>query len=342
MSSSTSSFEVPAFKGRLSSIFVAILIGLMAAAGVIGFNLYMDPLDSAYSPLRAERDRFADFRHNNTAMWAAFDMAGIPDEVFREADIILIGDSRTRSLSGGPEGKRVHRVDGKLVLDLAFGGASIRESLSVYEFYGDRFKPGHIAVLAVPYDRMRRGDGEGTRFTDAAREVKWPILHFLNINTLRYSIEGLSMRERTRAEPTNLPEVDTTTPENVVCERNLKIMDPELEIRNRHRRSILDLPPERAERNFKRDVLPTVTAVKENGGQPVFFFPLYSPRLEDFWQVNLVDRRTAYEELLTQHAPLVRPPGDLFPLELWSDDYHACSPLGMVFMRDIVQQINAM
>jgi len=232
MSLSTSNFDFPKLNGVLPTLISALATLVLLASLVIGFNLYMDPFDADRSSVRAERDRFAGFRHYNTAQWAAFDLAQIDPLVFEQADIILLGDSRVRALSGGPESDRVHLIDGMTVLDLAFGGASIQESLSV---------------------------------------------SYLNLSK---------------------------------CLNEFEPMEKELGKRNRYRRSIVALKPDEAESSFNTYVVPFINEVKINDGKPVLFFPKYSPRLQNFWENNMSDRKNRYFSKMAESAPIYLPSRD--------------------------------
>ena len=93
---------------------------------------YIDPYDSEISPIRKRIDRGEEYRRKNTALWSAFDIERLPNAVFEEAEVVLIGDSRMRQISGGVYSERTYRFEGKNVLDFSFGGASLTEQIDVF------------------------------------------------------------------------------------------------------------------------------------------------------------------------------------------------------------------
>ena len=116
-------------------------------------------------------------------------------------------------------------------------------------------------------------------------------------------------------------------------------MEKELGKRNRYRRSIVALKPDEAESSFNTYVVPFINEVKINDGKPVLFFPKYSPRLQNFWENNMSDRKNRYFSKMAESAPIYLPSNHKFPLEMWNDDFHVCQPLGMMYLNELVKEV---
>lgn len=337
MSSSISSSDLPRFGSLALTVSGALVSFLLVASTIIGINAWVDPFDSGLSPVRKEVNRTASFRAKNVAQWAAFDIAELPEEAFSSAEIVLIGDSRMRLLSGGAYSARSYELDGKPLLDLSFGGASIQESIDVFEKHRQRFSSLELVVVSAPYDRMVDSAATADRVEEAHRHARFPILYFLNTNTLRYSFTELF------APPTPQPDRSYTRPAlgeaHLDCKQGHKPVDGELRVRNRHRRANVQLSLPEAENTFDTQVAPFLESLDRAGVGHVLFVPPNSPRIEAFLTDDLSWRFGNYIERAEAASDVVRIDPDTLASVVWQDDWHVCIDSGAFLMDRLWPQL---
>ena len=130
------------------------MASLLLGAGA--FNYVVDPFE--------KRDlhwvnfhREAANRNFNIPLWSVFSVGRIADQKFRDAEILVLGDSRATLLTNNGKSFRAERIGNKEVINLSIGGGSFKENITFFEIEDDRsgaFEGLKTVVFTAPFNRL--------------------------------------------------------------------------------------------------------------------------------------------------------------------------------------------
>jgi hypothetical protein len=192
----------------VAAAVVAALVG--CCAWVVG---YVDPFDSRVFSQRLDHERPAFFHPRNTALWAAFETERDKAGPMAAAEVVILGDSRAESLTGGWNMSRSADVRGSRIYNLAFGGASLYEQLDFFEHYELRFERAHTLIFSVPYSSFRpRAQLINDRARRALRDAVNPLYYLTDLAHFQTSLPvlfgasgGGALEYVERSRPQTLP-----------------------------------------------------------------------------------------------------------------------------------------
>ncbi|MEZ5894173.1 MAG: hypothetical protein R3C58_13650 [Parvularculaceae bacterium] len=341
MTSSISSSDLPGFSAPKRVILLTLAFFMMTSGAVMAVNAWIDPFDSAISPVRKQIDRLDEFRTKNVAQWAAFDIHDLPAAAFENAQVVLVGDSRTRLLSGGYERSRAYVFEGKHVLDLSFGGAAINESLDVFRRHRKQLKSVEMVVFGISYDQLNDKYNKRDRYGRALRYANHPWLYLLNFETLERSAPYVF---RNPDRPQNSGGAPAARPERlgeatIKCNQSLPPLPPNFPAGNEQVKRNTNLPWPDAHRVFERLVAPELKELDQAGIQHVIFIPPNSPRLEAFLQAGMRLQLDLYARKAASVSRVVRLPPEALKGAVWRDDWHVCSDSGDYLLDQIWRRL---
>jgi hypothetical protein len=147
-------------------------------------SAYLDPFDFRLSPWRAQVDRRAYTAHN-LLLWTAAKLRHLSPETFARARYLIVGDSRCRQLSTSglaDESDRLIEIAGAPVLNLAFGGASIGDSVDMFARFAAKLKALQAIIICSPIDKF--GNFRLPGRVDGTLDEAEPLRYLLNLNTI--------------------------------------------------------------------------------------------------------------------------------------------------------------
>lgn len=155
-STSSSSHRLPKINYRsLSAWVVGVLVVSLLALG--GFNAITDPYQVNRFAPALEIDRLSAYRRENTAVWASGEIGSILRSNEEKIDVLIVGDSRARSLTGEWQdgaNRLVRTDDGTVILNAAFGGASLVETVDMANAVLDRIEPPRVIIFQAAVDDL--------------------------------------------------------------------------------------------------------------------------------------------------------------------------------------------
>lgn len=163
--------------------FISLLVFLGLGSILVGINTYVDPFDFQISPIRLDVDRRTVFRRKNTALWAAGEIQRIPRDVIRSTNVVVIGDSRGRQLTGPKQRVKVLEDLSQTVANVSFGGAHQGEMIHMFKGFESNFETVDTAIIVVSFDRLSQSS-DIERIDNAVRSAKFPLYYLLNFRTV--------------------------------------------------------------------------------------------------------------------------------------------------------------
>lgn len=202
-STSNSKARTPSLPYAREAAWAALLLAMLGAA-LMAVSAYLDPSDLRLSPWRAKVDRRAYIAHD-VLLWSAAKLRQLPPETFARVRYAIVGDSRCRQLStsgSADDSDRVVEIAGAPVLNLAFGGASIGDSVDMFARFAGELGGLRAIILCSPIDKFGNFRSPG-RVDDVLDQAARPWRYLLNLNTIIAFFEpaGLKVGVLTRRLP---------------------------------------------------------------------------------------------------------------------------------------------
>jgi hypothetical protein len=146
---------------------------------------------------KASIDRVDTFRKKNTAMWHVASVENIlrAKPQSRDADILIIGDSRARAMTGPwRDDSTIYVTDYKnrKIFNLAYGGAELTTSIKIYDYYKARFPDVDTIIFSINFDTLAKEKNRLDQIEEALNASRNPLYYYLNFRTLMFSLKSLS------------------------------------------------------------------------------------------------------------------------------------------------------
>ena len=187
LSTSSSSHRAPLLNYPVQLIAAAVAF-LILALPLCAVNYYVDPFNVGDGGLRADIDRQELYRRSNTALWAVASIDRALEKIpeAKTANIVVIGDSRSRALTGewtDDASRYVEDGHGNRVFNLAYGGATVEDAVDVFRHYRKRFPELETVLWGTNFDELlyQESPGQLARALNVSRN---PLEYYLSFRTL--------------------------------------------------------------------------------------------------------------------------------------------------------------
>jgi len=290
-STSSSSHRLPDIGYRATAIAVsALLVFLLAALAAL--NALLDPFQHNRFAPALDIDRVALFRGQNTALWTVGEIGSALRSTSSPIDVLIVGDSRGRSLTGGWQDGATRLVrldDGTVVLNAAFGGASLGEAIEMADALLDRMPPPRLIIFQTALDDISIPQDDRS-IAVALSYLEQPWKYYFSIRTVRQFLSGLSERPpvslrpalRPVSEPMPLPLAAARPPREAAVTLNSfddlrpeRIAEAQAYARRLSRGSYQEI-----QRNASQSILPFATRAQARGAEVLLFVPPMHPFIE--------------------------------------------------------------
>ena len=181
---SNSSHRAPELNYR-NAILGALTIAFALAAALTAANAYFDPFNFGAPGPKARIDRVEMFRLKNTALWEIASverMLRLRPEA-RDAQYLIIGDSRARAMTGSWRNDSTLFVTdyrGRKIFNLAYGGANLTTSIRMYEHYKTRFPNDGAIIFTTHFDELSETENPTDQIDEALRIAENPLFYYVS------------------------------------------------------------------------------------------------------------------------------------------------------------------
>lgn len=290
-STSSSSHRLPNIGYRATAIAVSSLLVFMLAA-LAALNALLDPFQHNRFTSALDIDRAAVFRGQNTALWAVGEIGSALRSNSSPIDVLIVGDSRGRSLTGAWQDGATRLVrldDGTVVLNAAFGGASLGEAIEMADALLGRMPPPRLIIFQTALDDISiPRDDRSIEVALSYLEQPWK--YYFSIRTARQFLSGLSetppMRLRPALRPVSEPmpmplEASRPPREAPVTLSSFDDLRPErIAEAQAYARRLARGSYQEIQRNASQSILPFAERAQARGAEVLLFVPPMHPFIE--------------------------------------------------------------
>lgn len=186
----TSAARATAAGPRLTELAWAGLgVGLLCLA-LAAVNFWHDPYRVLPYGVKADSQRVALYRRANPALWGLSNIEAVLRGSDRDAEVLIIGDSRAIAMTGDfadPRTREAVDGQGRRVFNFGVAGRDIPSSLAILDRYRDRFPQAETVILVLPYDKIFGWRNPPGDLEQAAAAMDYPLSYLVNLRTLAYA-----------------------------------------------------------------------------------------------------------------------------------------------------------